>query len=104
MVHDFVPCSPVSVPNQIIGDSCFNIFPQPASTELNFSIQKDSFRNYNNLLLIIYDVFGEIIYQNEMRYDKMDISVSKWESGFYIGSLFDSMGKRILTKKIIISH
>lgn len=71
----------------------FVIYPNPTSTEINLVLQNESQSNYD---LIITDLAGKIVYQENVSVDKLanglTISTASFEGGVYFVSLINANG------------
>jgi hypothetical protein len=75
-----------------------NIYPNPATTQLNVFIE--NFGLYSNLLLDIYDIFGKQISKQKIQNELTTIPIDNISEGIYIIKITDS-NNRVKTLKFI---
>ena len=75
------------------------VFPNPASNQINFSIN-----NYegNNLELLVTNYFGQIVHQEGINW-QTSLSVFDWPKGVYIYHLKTEEGASVATGKFIVN-
>ena len=76
-----------------------DVFPNPASNQINFSIN-----NYgeNNLELLVTNYFGQIVHQENINW-QTSLSVFDWPKGVYIYHLKTEKGASVATGKFIVN-
>ena len=91
---DLLPCN-VSV-NENIFDDGVSVFPNPASDFVTLT-----FQNNQNAEILLYDVFGNIIYDAKTQNETVfNIPLSPFSKGYYILKIINE-NKLPITKKII---
>lgn len=88
-------CSPPMSVVQQAFESSISIFPNPATTELNYVIRN----NYEVSSIVMHDIAGKEVYRNDMANTPTQLSVSNLSSGVYFVTF--SSGKNSVTKKFI---
>ena len=79
----------------------FIVYPVPVNDILNFKYEANY--NRNNATIRLYDVYGRLILQEELRNNQnCRINVSNMPAGIYMLKLTN--GEKFLTKRIIINH
>lgn len=78
-----------------VESSKLNVYPNPASTHINISIEGEDLEDYE---ITIINIFGEI--QN-VRINDSEISVSELSSGIYFVSITSKDGSHRLTQKFV---
>ena len=75
-----------------------NVYPNPASTTLNISLDG----NPVNGAIEVYSTIGEMIYQSTITGTKMSIPISQWSDGMYVVRVTTESGT--VSKSFVVSH
>ena len=75
-----------------------NVYPNPASTTLNISLDG----NPVNGAIEVYSTIGEMIYQSTITGTKMSIPISQWSDGMYVVRVTTESGT--VSKNFVVSH
>ena len=75
-----------------------NVYPNPASTTLNISLDN----NPVNGTLEVYSTIGELIYQSAITGKTMSIPISQWSDGMYAVRVVTESGT--VSKSFVVSH
>ena len=75
-----------------------NVYPNPASTTLNISLDG----NPVNGTIEVYSTIGEMIYQSTITGTKMSIPISQWSDGMYVVRVTTESGT--VSKSFVVSH
>lgn len=86
----------LSIPNPLIIEE-FNIYPNPVTDILNFTMKS---ANFSNAKLTLYNSFGQIIDSYAIDSEETTINVSNYTSGLYYG-VISSEGSDITHTKFI---
>jgi len=78
--------------------SGINIYPNPANTGLNISLDNAPV----NGTLEIYNTIGEIVYQSSISGKTMVIPTSQWSDGMYAVRVSTDVGT--ISKSFVVSH
>ncbi|MEI6816597.1 MAG: T9SS type A sorting domain-containing protein [Bacteroidota bacterium] len=82
--------------NEIKSSQGVSIYPNPASTSITIHLSTTP----QNELLLITDVFGRVVYKENIRANDTQVAVSNWSSGVYFYSLTQGEGAAIRGKFI----
>lgn len=92
---DLLPCN-VSVENIVFDDGIY-LFPNPTTDFISISLQ-----NNLNTEIILYDIFGKIIYSNRIENNNtLNINLSSFSSGTYFLKITNANYSYPRIKKII---
>ena len=75
-----------------------NVYPNPASTTLNISLDG----NPVNGAIEVYSTIGEMIYPSTITGTKMSIPISQWSDGMYVVRVTTESGT--VSKSFVVSH
>ena len=89
--------------NEISNDNSFSVYPNPAnqSAVISWSRWLSGAEN-KKCELKIFDVMGKEIWKSEVRGQKSEVDVSKFENGIYFVQLQSE--NKTSTQKLIIQH
>jgi hypothetical protein len=76
-----------------------NVYPDPASTEVNLSVSSTDMANYAN----IYDITGKKLSSFEVRNNFATVNTSAFAPGLYIYQLYDKSGSLMKTGKFSVA-
>lgn len=80
--------------------STIKIYPNPAFTELEISVENQPFlKSYQ---LDIVDVTGKPVFKSSVNNAHMSVSVSGWPKGIYLLRLTNSLGDVVENRKIVV--
>lgn len=87
--------SPTASPAPIAGELKVNVFPNPATTKIQLSIQNGIIGQVH-----LFDVTGRRIYQKTASGNdaSMHLSLEKYEKGLYILEIIDTKGRKVVQK------
>jgi hypothetical protein len=91
---DALSCT-VSVPETADGE-VINLFPNPTSDVLNIKL-----KNISEGDIILYDLFGRIVYTDKLRGDDTRLNLSSFPCGTYILKIASKNSSNSYVKKII---
>lgn len=88
--------------NQNLGDQVIMAFPNPTFGDIRFN-----FQNYEEGMYTIevYNVIGKMIWSQHLNLDQSGIvkeNMGHLRKGTYLYSIFDSDGKKLMTKRLVI--
>lgn len=75
----------------------FDISPNPSNNIINININSSK----STGRVIVYNVYGQTIFESTNNSQYMQINVSEWSQGVYFINLYDEQKKLIGTKKLI---
>lgn len=78
------------------------VWPQPATDQVQLRL--DSAISFSNGEMIIYDVSGRVVFQQEMGSSDTTIHVQNWTSGMYAIRLVQDEGRKVMVGKMLIQH
>ena len=86
----------------MVNDNKMLLFPNPADGY--FTIEYSLTNPFNKAVLVVFDMNGKMVLQNEIHYgiDQIIIPSGDWPNGQYTCTLFAD-GQTILTRKITIA-
>jgi hypothetical protein len=87
-----------SVPDP--GQRIMKIYPNPATTYINFDFEKTPEKGYS---IQVYSFLGRKMYENQNLTEKITINLSDYNRGVYIYHLIDRSGKIIESGKFQVS-
>ncbi len=100
-VWSFTTAAPVGI-NEYFGSSEVSIYPNPAKSMLNLSINSHQFANVE---LVIYDLLGQVVVKQNLLIksglNENHINVNDLSNGIYMLKMMN--GEQVFTKKIVIS-
>ncbi|HWY33465.1 MAG TPA: YCF48-related protein [Nitrosopumilaceae archaeon] len=79
---------------EYVTDNSFSIYPNPATTELNFELSFNKEDNFSTLE--IYDISGKNVYIDEMKRNAITLNTTGYNSGIYTAVI---RGNGILIRK-----
>ena len=86
-------CSAVGLNEQKINNEEFKIYPNPTSGIINFKVE-------NGNKILIFNILGELVKEEELIVDKQKVDLSNLQNGIYLLQVFDK-NKLIGTTKTI---
>jgi hypothetical protein len=84
--------------HDITDASGISIYPNPANTQINISLDNA----IQSGSVEIYNMIGELIYQSSLNDRTMSISTAQWTDGLYAVRILTSAG--MISKSFAISH
>ncbi len=78
------------------------VWPQPATDQVQLRL--DPAISFSNGEMIIYDISGRVVFQQEIRSPDTTIHVQTWPSGMYAIRLVQDEGRKVLVGKMLIQH
>jgi len=86
----------------VINENKMLLFPNPANGY--FTVEYQVSQHFENAQLVIFDINGRIIFQQQVYYaiDQVLVASQNWHAGQYTVSLLAD-GKTVMTKKITLS-
>ena len=86
----------LSISNEELNESSINIYPNPA--EDSFTIK---FQNLKTTKVEIYNILGELIYQNSQKRNVIEVKNIRFETGVYLVKAFSNDNKVLYSKLVI---
>lgn len=77
------------------------LYPNPATTLINFDFQNDDYKHYN---IQIYSFVGKKVYESNQLSAKTTVNLSEFYRGVYIFQIRDRSGKIVDSGKFQVSR
>ncbi len=85
--------------NAPLDENQINIYPNPASDNLNITVQKSMLNK--ELIVEVYDLLGKRITRENINKLKSYMNISKWNRGVYVIKISSTHKNTIITKRIM---
>lgn len=81
-----------------LDEKSITVYPNPSSESFSVYIKEFTSTEYNSIL--VYDKLGRVIYQDEIKSEKLRISTVNWPKGVYFIKI---SGEKSATRKIVVN-
>ena len=89
-----------SIPASVSSDRIIKLYPNPATTNITFDLQKGYERG---LSIQVYSFLGKKMYENQSVPSKITLDLSEYNRGLYMYHLIDISGKVIESGKFQVT-
>ncbi len=95
------PSQVVKVEIVDIGETGFQVRPNPMTTQGRIYFQNDLSENY---VLSVFSVDGTLVYEQSTRSDFFELNANSLEAGLFVFSIETDSGQKNLTGKFLVVH
>jgi hypothetical protein len=90
-----------SIPSTNVSDRIIKLYPNPATTNITFDLQKDYVKG---LSIQIYSFLGKKMYEGQNVPSKVTLDLTEFNRGLYMYHLIDVSGKVIESGKFQVTR
>ena len=85
--------------NQFSNNLSVNLYPNPASKELNVSLR--NLNSFENVKVEMFNVLGKKMLSKEISSTNTSINISELNNGIYMLRIINNNGELLLNKKVL---